>query len=309
VVYHSVSAGPPPRDIPGWHLVTVQRFRRQIEYLARHYEILPLDEAIDALARGAIRRNTACLTFDDGYANNFTQALPILQQFSAPATIYLATGLIGTERRLWTLRLETALRRSPIQRIDLSSIGVGVLALNGLSDRVLAAHAAIRVIKRLTVGERETALARIHSQLPDDGADRSGEFRMMSWSEAAAMENTGLVRFGAHTVNHELVAFLDDQTLEAELRQSIAEVRSRFRHASQTFAYPNGGSGDFDERAIELLRAAGVKAAVTTLHGLNQAATDRFRLRRVTVDGYTSFDRFRVITSGMGFGRPAWMRR
>jgi peptidoglycan/xylan/chitin deacetylase (PgdA/CDA1 family) len=304
VVYHGVAEGAPANDVPGWHLVPVDRLRKQIEHLAMRYEILPIDDAIDALARGSMRRNSACITFDDGYANNLTLALPVLRQFSAPATIYLATGLIETERRLWTVQLEIAFRRSDVRNLDLSALGLRSRPLNRLQDRVDMAHRVIRVLKGMTPAAREDALARLHSQLPDPGLDTSGQFRMMTWDEAIAMEESGLVTFGAHTVNHELVARLDDDTLEAELCGSIGTVQARLQRPSRTFAYPNGAVGDFDDRAIRILRRAGIKAAVTTIQGLNGSTTDPFRVRRVTVDGYTSFDRFRLMTSGVGMQKP-----
>jgi peptidoglycan/xylan/chitin deacetylase (PgdA/CDA1 family) len=307
VVYHGVCVGTPAPDVPSWHLVPLDRLRKQIEHLSRRYEILPIDEAFDALVRGSLRRSSACVTFDDGYKNNFTLALPVLKQFSAPATIYLATGLIDTGRRLWTVQLEIAFRRSEIASIDLSAIGMRSRPLNGLQDRVDAAHRVIRVLKQMTPAAREEVLERIHSQLPDAGLDTSGQFQMMTWDDAIAMEESGLVTFGAHTVNHELVARLDDVTLEAELCGSIATIQSRLQRPSHTFAYPNGAVGDFDGRAIRILRTAGVKAAVTTIQGLNRSAADPYTLRRVTVDGYTSFDKFRLMTSGLGMQKPGWI--
>jgi peptidoglycan/xylan/chitin deacetylase (PgdA/CDA1 family) len=309
VVYHGVCVGTPATDVPSWHLVPVHRLRKQLEHLARRYEILPIDEAIDALVRGSMRRNSACVTFDDGYKNNFTLALPVLQQYSAPATIYLATGLIDTERRLWTVQLEIAFRRSEIADIDLSAIGLRSRPLHGLLDRVDMAHRVIRVLKRLTPAAREDVLRQLHRQLPDPGTDTSGQFQMMTWNDAIAMEQSGLVTFGAHTVNHELVARLDDGTLEAELCGSIATIQSRLQRPSHTFAYPNGAVGDFDGRAIRILRNAGVKAAVTTIQGLNSSTADPYTLRRVTVDGYTSFDKFRFMTSGLGMQKPGWIPR
>jgi peptidoglycan/xylan/chitin deacetylase (PgdA/CDA1 family) len=309
VVYHGVCEGSPAADEPGWHLIPVDRFRAQIEYLARHYDIVPVDQAIEALARGALRRPTACLTFDDGYANNGTLAFPVLQRYAAPATIYLATGLIGTERRLWTLRLEIALRRSEVRQLDLSVIGLGVVSPLGLHGRVGLAQTISRVLKRRAPAARDAALASIHAQLPDDGTDRSGAFRMMTWDAALALERTGLITFGGHTIHHELVARLDDGALESEICGSVAELNSRLARPSRTFAYPNGDVGDFDARAVPVLRKAGAVAALTTIPGLNATAAEPWTLRRVTVDGYTDLHRFRLITAGVVLKRPGWLQR
>src|SRR5262249_60690614 len=104
VMSHGVTASPLPAE--NWCQLDASEFARQVEYLARHYTLLPLSEVIDRLAQDRpLPRSPAVLTFDDGFRNVLTTALPVLQRHPAPATVFLVTGLMGTRQPAWPHRL------------------------------------------------------------------------------------------------------------------------------------------------------------------------------------------------------------
>lgn len=298
VCYHGVWEGRRPEGWPEWHLVDAADFRRQLAYLARHYDVLPVDEALERLRAGALSRPTACITFDDGYLNNRTVALEPLREHATPATVYLATGLVGTPRRLWTVRLEAALLQYRGRTLELTELGWPELRLGGTVSRRALAHRLIERLKGIGPAERDRLLAVILASLGDAPAPDEGAFEMMGWADADALSATGLVRFGAHTVNHEIVSTLSDAELASELSGSVAAVAERPLRVTRTFAYPNGRPEDFDGRAGRLLRELGVMGAFSTIEGLNEQAVDAFAMRRVLVSAGTSFAEFRLSTAG-----------
>lgn len=296
--YHGLVAKP-TEGIPTWHLLKQERLEEHLAYLTRHYRVIDLDRALQELSRGKIQSPTACITFDDGFRSNYTLGLPLLQRYRVPATIFLATGMIGTRRRLWTVRLDIALRQSCKSEIDLAALDLGTVELGSLANRVSAAQFVVQFLKRLSPDVRDPLLARLHGALECAGERDGGVFEMMTWDEARAMEESGWVRFGGHTVNHEIVSRLDDGRLEAEIAGSIDAVRAHFARPSQVFAYPNGRPEDFDARGRAAIRSAGGVAALTTLEGLNRRTTPHFELRRIVVGGETKFSEFTAATSGL----------
>jgi peptidoglycan/xylan/chitin deacetylase (PgdA/CDA1 family) len=296
--YHGVARGELPAGCPSWHHVQIADFERQIGYLVHHYDVLPIDLALERLAAGSTDR-TACITFDDGYLNNRSVALPVLRQAAVPATVYLATGFVSRERVLWTVELEAAFRTSPVDSIDLAALGLGVRRLSSTASRSETATATIRWLKRQGSARRQPLVAKLVATLGPAPADILEPFRMLEWSDVEAMDEEGLVSFGAHTVNHEIVSHLEDDRLEAEIGESIAEIGRRVRNASRTFAYPNGSIGDFDDRSRRVLNEAGVHASLTTIEDLNDRGVDPFALRRIVVGRDLDFDRFRLATSGV----------
>jgi len=75
-------------------------FRRQIRYIARHHRVVGMDEGLRlALARPALRRPVAVITFDDAYRSVLERAYPVLAAAGLPACCFVTTGLVGTDRR------------------------------------------------------------------------------------------------------------------------------------------------------------------------------------------------------------------
>jgi peptidoglycan/xylan/chitin deacetylase (PgdA/CDA1 family) len=87
---------------PGMY-VTPEAFVKQLRYLSRVYEIVSLDQYFDWLTGGRTYTKIPCaITFDDGWADNYRYAYPLLQRYRIPATIFLVTNDIGkTEMLTW----------------------------------------------------------------------------------------------------------------------------------------------------------------------------------------------------------------
>jgi peptidoglycan/xylan/chitin deacetylase (PgdA/CDA1 family) len=293
VCYHGVCDGP---TSPEWLLLPQAQFRIQLRYLKRHYRCVPIDAALAELRGGGLSGPTACITFDDGYRNNLELALPVLRELNVPATVYLTTGLVGTTEHLWTTRLQLALERVAPD-VDLRAIGIDATLPAGGRPRRTAAQEAGEAMKRLPTVERETRLAKLHATVPQLAPVAS--LQIMNWREVRRMAESGLVSFGAHTVHHDVLSRSDSERVRREIHQSIHDVETSAGATSRTFAYPNGRVEDFDDRAVAALREAGVMAGLTTIDGLNDAATNPYSLRRITVGGSQSFDDFRIATSGL----------
>jgi hypothetical protein len=184
VTYHGLRDDDNPRR--SWLLLPRRHFARQLDYLTRHYRVLPIDAALRELWNGGLRAPTACITFDDGYRNNLTIGLPELAQRKLPATIYLATGLIGGERRIWTTEVELLLEQTAQSAVDLSAIGLGQRRLESPTDRARAGFAVKERLKVLSHREREAAIAALRSALAVARADRWARWRTRGGSRLAA---------------------------------------------------------------------------------------------------------------------------
>ena len=92
LIYHRVLARPDPM-FP--EQIDAARFTMQMELLSRRFNVLPLAEAVQRLQSNSLDSRSACITFDDGYADNYTIALPILKRHGLTATFF-----IGRERNI-----------------------------------------------------------------------------------------------------------------------------------------------------------------------------------------------------------------
>ena len=296
VNYHGLRTDESQRR--AWLLLPRGAFVAQLDYLAAHYRVMPLDAALNELWSSGLREPTASITFDDGYRNNMTIGLPELTRRGFASTIYLPTGLVGTAGRLWTTELQLLIERTRATSVDLSAIGLGVRSLGTQRERAATTFDANEALKRLPRAERVRAIDDIRVALGAVAADDDGAFAILDWDEIREMSATGLVTFGGHTVHHEILSQLSDEDVSSEVAASVSATLALGTGASSTFAYPNGRWRDFDPRAVAALRSAGCSAAVTTVSGLNAPDTERYALRRIVVGDRMSLADFKLKTSG-----------
>ena len=117
LIFHRVRPEPDPlfpRELDA------AAFRERLSWLRAWFNVLPLDDAVDALARGSLPVRAAAITFDDGYADNHDVALPILREMGVPATFFIATGFLDGGR-MWNDTVIEAIRRTPKPMLDLSA--------------------------------------------------------------------------------------------------------------------------------------------------------------------------------------------
>jgi len=131
------------------------------------------------------------------------------------------------------------------------------------------------------------AFKRKNARQPREGPE------FMGWGEIEEMAEWGM-EFGSHTVSHISLAKASDVRIKDELSASKSEMEHRLGREITAFAYPYG---EWDERAVKLVREAGFRFAVTLEHGLNRLERCRvnpFALKRIAVERRDSFDSFRA---------------
>ena len=271
-IYHRVLPGSDPilHDE-----IDAAAFEKHMALLAAEFNVLPLGEACARLARGALPARAACITFDDGYADNEQTALPILKHFGLPATFFISTGFSDGGIMFNDCVIEVV-RCAPAGTYDLSSLGLGSHSLGDSASRRVAIDALIGQLKYRPVRERsalvEQLAAAMHSALPRD--------LMMRPAQIKRLCDEGM-EIGGHTVNHPILSVLSEQ----EARAEIVDGKRRLEEITGTpvtlFAYPNGKPGrDYGPREVGLVREAGFTVAVSTIGGVASRGSDMFQLPR-----------------------------
>ncbi len=290
VMYHAVVEQPLPVD--DWCFIPVERFTAQLEYLAQRFEVLPLAEAVDRLGQGAIERPTLAITFDDGFQNNHDVAFPILRRLGLPATMFLTTGLIGTDRTVWFCQLLDALARSSRPHLQWQGESLelgGRISRQRLSTRLQAA------LKRMPQPELQEEVSRIVSALGGSGVvGRDSPFRMLNPESVGTMARSGLIEFGAHTRTHAILSRLSEAEQREEIAASVHATEALAGQPCRLFAYPNGRAEDYDRNTVAILREHGITAAVTTEPGANRAGGSPWALKRQGIGADTSLSGFRM---------------
>jgi peptidoglycan/xylan/chitin deacetylase (PgdA/CDA1 family) len=286
-MYHGLV--PAPLPVSDWCFLTVERFKRQMEYLARHFEVVHLEDAFAADSRRS-DRPLACVTFDDGFASVHEFALPILERLRIPATVYLVTDLLDSSETVWFARLHQAICQTKGREVR---VGSTVFPLTGVSARARASARLQEALKPLNREDFTAALEDMLDQLGSRPRERPWDaFRILTSEEIRRMSKHDLVRFGAHSASHQILTRTSSADARREIERSVAAVEDLVDRPSRSFAYPNGSPDDFDASVIEAVRLAGIQYAVTTIEGPNGPRVDPFGIRRYGIGADDEMARF-----------------
>lgn len=273
LIYHRVLT---ERDWMLPDVPTADEFRWQMRLMRRHFNMLSLPEAIQLLRQGKLPARSACITFDDGYADTATLAHPILAELSIPMTIFVASGYLegGT---MWNDILLESIRRAPTNILDLREIGLPCYSITSQRARQQAAYDLVGRCKYLDMAQRQDVvnhLARRVSGLPDT--------LMMTHAQTKILSEQG-VEIGGHTINHPILTKLSPEHAQAEIVNDKAYLEAITGQPVRLFAYPNGQREvDYNESHVRMVQEAGFEAAVTTGRGVSDSKTDIFQLPRFT---------------------------
>lgn len=275
LIYHRVLPEPDPLR-PGE--VDAECFANQLRWLASHFELLTISEAQAALAQGRLPRRAACITFDDGYADNLLVAHPLLAAQGARATIFVATGYLDGGRMFSDSVIEFV-RRVPDGVLDVQALEMGRHELRSTADRLAAISALQVALKYLPPQQRETKLRELLravpvAPLPDD--------LMLSSAQVAELARLGH-EIGGHTVDHTVLTTLPLAQAREQVEAGLARLQQITGRRPSSFAYPNGRpQRDYQGPHVQMLRELGLQAAVSTSPGVALAGDDPHQLPRYT---------------------------
>jgi len=302
LAYHGVTKR--KFQIPPWTLIPIDSFERQLKFIKEKYNVITLKQAVAGITNGnKLPGNPAVVTFDDGYKNNLTLALPILQKYGVPATIFLTAGYIGSKEILPLDEVYLVITHSKNRNlITISEIGLGPLLFDSEEAILKSYYETVRVLKRFRTKDQNKYLALLKEILESDyeKSDIVEEFRILSREEIHKLAETGLVEFGAHTVSHEILTNISLKEAENEIFRSKKIIGEYLADDITLFAYPNGTEADYNGEHIGCLKKNGFICSVTTVPKLNAINENPYRLRRVNVgpDLTSILNFFALRTSG-----------
>lgn len=275
LLYHRINDD---RD-PFLPSMPVEQFRTQMEYVARNFQIVTLDD----IAEGRIThpdRHHIAITFDDGYRDNFTSAFPILKNLGLPATIFLATGYIGTGTIPWYDQVCLAFKLTTRDALPSVMEGAPAGALESREQRLKLLERMLDWLRSIDNDGRTQAI-KILFRVLGVPCSLSLPNYMLNWDEVRQML-PNKITFGAHTVTHPVLSRMPVKTLRQEVLQSQKTIEQKLKLPVRHFAYPFGRDMHCGETAKRIVAECGFETAVTTEFGFNQPGDNLLALKRFT---------------------------
>ncbi|MGB6833351.1 MAG: polysaccharide deacetylase family protein [Candidatus Acidiferrum sp.] len=283
--YHRIGTS----GIPLFSELLPSIFEAQMQYIRRRYRILSLDEMCDEMEKPSCKEDAITVTFDDGYRDLHTHALPVLRKYQIPATIFLPVASIESGQVPWYDRIFLALQVFPKDEFEITLDRCRNFQLTSFHTRLEAAAEINQYLRTLPDDRRKEYCAALEVQiiLPEDEL----RDRMLTWKQIRSMSRERIT-FGSHTMTHPAVSQLTESELDSELGESKRALERRIGGPAVHFAYPFGKPADCGRAALPFLVRNGYRSAAMTVEGINEPGDNRFELRRSQVGNERSLPMF-----------------
>ncbi len=259
-------------------VTSTETFRRHLEIIREHYDVLTLEEASEVLQGGTARRAVAVITFDDGYRDVYEQALPALREYGLPATVFIVTGCVGTGKLLDHDRLywyvKTAQKRGLSLHVPLTKAGMDREKATAYCAEVDPQKLCNRLV-HLPLSQREEVLHCLEDFLGEIPGHEG--YSLLDWGMISELAEAG-ISFGAHTHNHVVLPLEDEAAAGREIRRSKELLEEHLGRPVRHFAYP---TGRYNTAIRNELAREGFELAVTTERRVNRRGNDMLTLGRI----------------------------
>jgi peptidoglycan/xylan/chitin deacetylase (PgdA/CDA1 family) len=241
-----------------------------IDLKSSGYNLVSVDELLEAHAQGRTIDNAVAFTIDDGFYDHGIVAEKVFAKHSVPVTIYLVTDFVDGEFWMIESRIEYLLRAVCLTEFSVMIAGKRFSAnsLRGLEREL------IWYTKALTLQNAEKFIdalsAALSISVPIDPPD---EFKPISWEEARRLEALG-IRFGAHTSQHASLSSESDEESKRQIEKSRSRMFEELKYPSNIFCYPTGRAKDFGAREQVYVKDSGFIGALSTIPGYFNQNTD-----------------------------------
>lgn len=247
-------------------LTSTRMFEQHLDCIGRHFRFVTLDEiGAHVLSGQPFEEPVAAVTFDDGYADNYEQAYPVLTRKGIPAAVFVVTDLVG--RPFWQVhdRLYYLVTKAFAAWSDPRRELCGLMGALGLSTEPITRTREAARTPMLTVSALLPEFRMADVQRVMDGLEASvgnGCYdipRTLNWAEIDEMRRGGMT-IGSHTKSHVSLPAESAATISDELAGSRQALEARLGEPVKHFAYPGG---QFTDPILEAVAQAGYQFAYT----------------------------------------------
>lgn len=257
--------------------ISPEDFEKQIKYISENYDVITFGDSWRN-----IKKKSVIITFDDGYVDNYNNALPILEKYKVPATFFISTGNLGTYNEYWDLDFIRMIKYRQNNMLILD--GKKYILKNNEEQMIREIHLKLYSTNEI---RRKELLKKIEQQL-NPKIKYKPLYRCMNKEELKKLSESKYVTIGAHTVNHVRLFMEDYQKQYEEIRKSKEILELITKKTIKYFAYPFGKNRgrylDYSNETIEILKEIGFEKAVTVGNLSVKYDYDNFQIPRISVN-------------------------
>lgn len=245
-------------------IVTKEAFENNIIFLKKYFKIISLKELLEI---PKCIEKTCVITFDDGWLDTYKIAFPMLCRYKVPATVFISTDMVGTNKSFWFERLGNLINHITRESNGISAakeflgriFGSMVLDMVNTNTKEQLYNDLAQELKRFLTQEIEVLLGRAEQELSIGGNNAYNKRILINWDEIREMSNAG-ISFGSHCVNHNILTNLTYKEKMFEITESRRILMEKGINYVDSISFPNG---NYDQETLDIAGSAGYKILLT----------------------------------------------
>ena len=262
--------------------ISPQYLEQFIQKAAKTHSFLSLDDLSSPLPE----KPFMVFTFDDGYKDNLTKALPIFEKYGVPFTVYVATCFPDYTANLWWFVLDDIISSNEVVKT-----ASGIYHCKTKQQKIDVYMQLRAEILSFPAEDLEKRFIEFFSDYKINLKEKAKELAL-SWDEVKRLAESPLCTIGAHTTNQVNLAEMDDDAAYQEILHSKQLLEEKTGTQVSHFAFPFGTANEVTEREYGLAKKAGFKTAAVSFGGniIELSEKTAFCLpRKMLVDVYHEF--------------------
>lgn len=282
--------------------IDAAKFESHLQFLDRHYRVVPIMDVIEALRNGKeLPRRSVFITFDDGYKGNYEVAFPLLRKYGMKAAFFVMTAYAGTAKLFPLDIIDAALKHTSQTEVTVQ--------VKEQTERIDLAHDIAKSAIRLHVIFKDVELDKQADWLEafvkalgfgsvEEVPPLGEHAQFMNWAELAEMKAAGM-EIGSHTQRHAIMGRVPPGIAKEELLKSKQTIENNLGSACRVFCYPNGGyPRDGNEQTNRMIEEAGYLGCTYMGQGMNTRSTNPYFMIRNCIGQTTRLSDLQIVLSG-----------
>ena len=233
------------------------------KYKQQNFDFISLDSLHHLLTSGEkIKRPFITFTIDDGYLDNYTNALPVFEKYDVPFAIFVATDFIDKKAILWWDAIEKLI----LQGDNIQTRDGHVYCCHTFQQR----WDTFRLLReRILLLDQTRLEEELNNMFCNNSIDWYEPIRNqgMSWEQISILSHHPLCTIGGHTVSHPALNKLDEATYRWEIEEGVKRIEKVTGIPVKHFAYPYGLTNKIGEREELLFHDFNFKTAFAATGG------------------------------------------
>lgn len=261
------------------------RFEDFIVKLTKAGAAISLDEVLEHRVQGKeLPPKSFAITFDDGFENNLTVAAPILEKHDVPATFYVATDFIESNRMSWIDRIEAVIEQRDVVEVSLPW-RTATLRASTTAEQIALLDEIRKQVKNDGSIEPDVLATEIQRQCGFDEiwSGTNALDQKLTWEQVRELNDHPLFCVGGHTHTHAIMSHLSSAELDEEIDTSLSLLAEKAGVGPAHYSYPEGLAHCYSDAVIEALKKRGVQCCPTAEDGTNTTGESLFHLKRIFV--------------------------